>query len=247
MDLLRDPIWQFIGAVLAVLGIAATFYIASRQKGRKELSAGFLIKKHLIQISDEVSDRISVSFNGKPVQNLKIYSYGVKNSGSLEIRTEDFERPLQLELSDGVRMLEVRSDRQHPKELSPRIAVNGQTVEVTPLLLNPGDFFVIDILATGEPGNIKVNQRIAGINKIHKINTGIRFQKHHLQNSFTNSILATIVGVGMYFIARASGEASPMLAFLSVGGVIVMLFILTAGEWLIGRITNNNNRYIDNT
>ena len=91
-----------------------------------------------------------------------------------------------------------------------------------------------------------MKQRIAGINSVPQINTGIRFQKHHLQNSFINSILAAIIGIGMYFVAKSSDEPRPELALWSVAAMIAMFFVLTGGEWLIGRVTNSNNRYIDN-
>ncbi|TAA11979.1 hypothetical protein EA658_12535 [Pseudoxanthomonas winnipegensis] len=244
MEFLRDPLWQFIGAVLALAGIVAAILIFIMQREVRELSAGFLVKKHLISVSDSVSDRISIRLDGRDIENLKIYSYGFKNSGNVEIRPNDFEKSVSLTIGDGAEIVEFSVAKVNPPALDPIVSGDKSKILIDPLLLNPGDYFVVDVLATGASSTLNVDCRVAGISSLQKINSGVRYTSDRTTNLIYNLIVSCVVGAAMYFVAKFSGDP-PRIALISVGGVAGMLVLMNVVHYAVGRIRNTSNRYID--
>jgi hypothetical protein len=58
MDLLRDGIWQFFGAVLGLIAIIVSVIIYLRQRGRKQISCEVVSKSTIVRISDEVKTKL---------------------------------------------------------------------------------------------------------------------------------------------------------------------------------------------
>ncbi|MBJ7575254.1 hypothetical protein [Luteimonas sp. MC1828] len=246
MELLRDPVWQFIGAVLALVGLSITILFFIKQRRLKELSAGFLVKKHLISISESISDRVEMKLDGEHIENLKIYSFGIKNSGNVEIRKEDFEKPISLSIGDGAKIVEFSITKFNPRSLKPVASGDARTILVEPLLLNSGDYFVLDVLATGASSTLDIECRVAGVPNLETINSGVRYTPDRTTNLIYNLAISGVVGAGMYFAAKFSGDR-PDIALISVGAFAGMLAIMNFAHYAIGRIRNTSNRYIDAT
>ena len=54
LDLLRDPVWQFVGVILTLLGVAVAFWIYWLQRQTKELAFGLASSRRLLSIADEL-------------------------------------------------------------------------------------------------------------------------------------------------------------------------------------------------
>ena len=242
MEFLRDPIWQFVGAVLALAGIGITLFV--RQKRLKELSAGFIVKKSLISVAPTVSDRIEIQLDGEKIQNLKIYSYGFKNSGNVEILPSDFEKSVSLKIGEGAKIIEHSVSSRNPQSLAPTINSDSTTLSVQPLLLNPGDFFVVDVLATGSSSTLVLDCRIAGIPDVKKINSGVRYTPDRTANLIYNLVLSGVMGAVIYFAAKFFGDSNLNLILLSFGVFASMLALMNIVQYAVGKIMNTSNRYI---
>ncbi len=58
LEALRDPVWQFVGALLALLGIFFAFYIHRLQVKTHELATGLVFSRPLLSIADELASRV---------------------------------------------------------------------------------------------------------------------------------------------------------------------------------------------
>jgi hypothetical protein len=63
MDILRDPVWQFIGVLAALV----TIFIALRQRNQKEIVYDIISDTPILSIKEEVKNRVKVLFDDKPV------------------------------------------------------------------------------------------------------------------------------------------------------------------------------------
>lgn len=60
LDFFRDPAWQFVGVVLALLSLGGAFWIYWLQRQAKELAFGLISSHRLVAVADEVSSRVTV-------------------------------------------------------------------------------------------------------------------------------------------------------------------------------------------
>ena len=77
LDFLRDPIWTFIGAALAIVAIVVPILLWVFQQKRKMLSYERSVTP-LLTVKEEIAGRLKVLFDDQPVQN--IFLMVIKNS-----------------------------------------------------------------------------------------------------------------------------------------------------------------------
>lgn len=86
----------------------------------------------------------------------------MRNSGNSPILSSDFDGPIEVAFGTSVDLLDVAVEDAEPGHLTPTVNILTRIVRIEPLLLNPGDSFVLTILSDGatEP---EVLARIAGV------------------------------------------------------------------------------------
>lgn len=90
MDWLRDPIWQFIGVIVAILIPLAAFAL---QRNKKELTYEVISNTPILRsVGTHTTSKIQVTLNNRPVTKARILVVRVKNSGSASTRTSDFDQ-----------------------------------------------------------------------------------------------------------------------------------------------------------
>src|SRR5215207_9277121 len=96
MDLLRDPMWQFAGAVLSILAIAVSIILYLLQRNRKELSYFIISKTPLVNVAKDVGDKLEIRFDGKVVRAVHLIVVRIFNSGNVPILPIDFQRDVSI-------------------------------------------------------------------------------------------------------------------------------------------------------
>jgi hypothetical protein len=96
LDFLRDPLWQFIGAVLALVGIVVAVVIYLRQRQTAQLGWQALSVTPLLSVNDELRGQIKIMLNDKPIDQVHLILLRLINIGTAPIRTADYERPIQI-------------------------------------------------------------------------------------------------------------------------------------------------------
>lgn len=164
MKLIKDPVWQFVAVVVAVVGIivAVSIYLIGRPV--KRLQVQILSNSPLISVNTEISPQIQILYKDKPVQTLSLILLRFENVGNEPIRESDYSKPIRILLSPNAEVGEVTVQETKPEgiNLNPTVSASNQ-VEIAKALLNPGDQAVLKVLALNNDGTLKVEARIVGI------------------------------------------------------------------------------------
>lgn len=237
LELLRDAIWQFIGAVLAVLSIGAAFWIYWLQRQTKELAFGIVSSRRLLSVADEVSSRVTVQLDGKTVKNLHLLVYGLKNSGHRAIAQGDFERPLSISFLDGqVVSAEVAS--QVPSNLGATLVITETRVELQPLLLNAGDQILFQVLLSAPSPSASVDTRVLDVPALAPINVRPRLPPF-LDSGLPMLLIVFIVAAVTIYIKES--DAVVAIGFLVLAAIAAVYRLV---EGLLERIGPSARRYI---
>ena len=231
LDALRDPVWQFVGAAFAVLGIFVAVYIHRLQIKRHELAIGLIYSYPLLSIADEVTSRIRVEFDGLEIKNLHLLVFGIKNSGTQAITTGDFERPISFAFSNG-RVIDAHVSRQRPVSINASVVFSDAKVELQPLLLNASDQVVIQILVSANVLSPVIDLRILNISEQVSLNTREKLPPYFRSGAPYTALWLLIFALGAWFIFDNKDDAANMVAwfFGSAVASIVFSLLLRFGE-----------------
>jgi hypothetical protein len=166
LDLLRDPIWQFLGFIIGLLALVIGTWASLRGRAKK-LTFEIISKTPLLNLNLDAADqRLKLSFRGKPLQNAEIALIKIINSGSTPIKPDDYEHPLRVMIGETSKILDAQVVQRSPNNLIVPLSSDESTfLAIDPILLNSGDYFVIQAITTPQ-AEISVDGRIAGVKEI---------------------------------------------------------------------------------
>lgn len=167
LDFMRDPIWQFWGALLAFLSLAVAAYTYIRQRRRKELGYRVLATPPLVQASALYGGRMQLLWDGKSLPDVTLVVVRLMNTGNQEIVAADYERPVALLFPGAAQVLAAEVNEANPTTLRPVLTVDERRVTLEPCLLNGGDALTVAVLVKSFTGDLVLDGRIAGVKDIH--------------------------------------------------------------------------------
>jgi len=241
VDLVRDPAWQFVGAIVAVIAIAATFAVYLLQRERKEFSFGVFYQTPLLTVAEELAARVRVTFDGNAIRNLRLVVLGFKNSGNRPIVTSDFEREVRITMSSGSTILSCDISKQSPANLDVQAAIHGHELRLSPVLLNPHDYVLLKLLVGCDSPIVPlVDARIVGVRNLTPLMrsdeiAGWRKVRQNVVLLPVFSLLA--IGVSYWANEPSLFHGSILFACATVPFVLV--------QWILEHATNRANRYVD--
>lgn len=242
LDLLRDPVWQFIGALLAVLGIGAAFWIYWFQRQTKELAFGLVSTRRLLSVADELSSRVTVHLDGRPVKDLHLLVYGLKNSGHRAISPSDFERPLSIAFSDG-QIVSAEVASQVPSNIGATLIISESSVELQPVLLNAGDQVLVQILLSAPAPAETVDTRILDVPALASINVEPRLPPFLASGSPMLIVVLLLIAIASYFFGT-DVQTNSVSSFLWFAGAAVFVALHSLGSRLFERVGTSARRHI---
>lgn len=169
LDLLRDPAWQFVGVILGLAAIAVSIWVYFAQKPHKRLLVETIVRFPLVRVGPNHIPGLDVTFNGLPVEDASIALVKITNIGNAPLLGSDFEEPLALSFGAQSKVLHAEISSTSPTDI-PIIAVAADCeVLFSRNLLNPGDYYQCRVLVQNSSGAFSIKGRIAGVNKIHRV------------------------------------------------------------------------------
>ena len=238
LDLFRDPLWQFVGVLLALAAIAGSFIIYFLQRQRKSISYEVISKNQLLTVGEELAGKLQVLYEGEPATDICLLVLKLSNSGNQPVAMSDYERPISLGTGTHSRILSVAVTEKDPEALSVELTVEQSRVVLQPLLLNSNDFIILKLLVSDFGGAVIADARIVGVKGISKAS----------QNS-GYSLLAMVSGlvvsiVGSYFVfSNVPGQPEHIpLSEESKFGIVV--FTIGYATMVLGLMLNKQSRMI---
>lgn len=167
LELLRDPIWQFAGAVLAFIAIAISVAMYLAQRQRKDVTYELLSNTQLLTLREKGLGQLQLTYNGIPVDNPRLAVIRLTNSGNIPIGTADYERPISFTFGEGSTVLSSAITATSPDNLTASVETKDNLVVLQPALLNPRDSLTLKLLVSGEECDLRADGRIHGVHRIH--------------------------------------------------------------------------------
>ena len=167
-DILRDPLWQFIGAVLVVLGIIISVVVLRQERHRKKLSYEIISSTPLLSSKEEISGKLQILFKGNPVEDVHLIEIKIANSGNMPITSAEYERPVNFGFGDKAQILTAEVIETNPKNLEAPADIQAGRIVLAPVLLNSGDTITLRMLISQFDGHVNVDGRIVGVKEIKK-------------------------------------------------------------------------------
>jgi len=190
----RNRAFWFISVVLPIAAVIVPilfFFIESKEK---ELSYEILGRTELVGVHLP-SDEVVITYAGKNVTYLELLSIKISNSGNVPIKSEDFDKPLKIKFKEKSEVFVVRVGPSFPDNLRPIIKSEPGLIQITPLLLNPGDNYTIEVITSAKEQEPKIDVRIAGIQFPKCINLNGNEKPGKLQKL---RLIALVVSFSLY-------------------------------------------------
>jgi hypothetical protein len=112
---------------------------------------------------------LKVSLGNHVLENVGITLIKLANNGRAPINRTDFDRPLNIDVIPGAQLLRSTVESQTPGNLKIETYQEGNSVFVKPVLLNPNDSFVIQLVTTRALTAPKVSSRISGVQNVERV------------------------------------------------------------------------------
>jgi hypothetical protein len=165
-ELLRDSVWTFFGALLALAAILVSIAVYYAQKQRKRVTVETLARVPLIALGKEGIEGLAITFNGEPIQKATVVLIRVANAGNAPILSADFEAPLSFEFSPESKILSASIVSSEPPKMPITVSVAGPTATLSPHLLNPTDSLTCRVLLSASDSKFTSQGRIVGVKQI---------------------------------------------------------------------------------
>lgn len=168
LEILRDPVWQFIGALLALLAIAVSFWVYILQKPKKRLLIERVARVPLITLGADATPGLQITMNGRTINQATVILVRVVNIGNTPLPASDFESPITLEFEEKSIVLDARIAETEPKDIPVQVTNTANTLSITKTLLNPGDSFTCRALVQDSKGSYAAKARVSGVQRIEE-------------------------------------------------------------------------------
>lgn len=157
------------GLVVPLLIFLLSPYWSSMFSDNKSLEYTIFRKVFISDLdeNDPVSSQIKLSFKGKDISKGTFITLLLKNTGKIPIKKEDFDTPIKIETSGG-NVLASQLVDSYPAGINLQLSQSGGQTIIQPLLINPGDIFILKLFSDNDIKVQGVSARILGISNISK-------------------------------------------------------------------------------
>jgi hypothetical protein len=198
MDILRDSIWQFAGAIFGLVAILVSVIFFLAQRKRKSLAYEVVTNTPLLSVAEEIKGKLKILYEDKLVSKVQLVLLKLTNTGNIPILSSDFDREVSFSFGASTQILSAEISDTEPKDNSDAsIVINGFKVIVKPILFNSGDSITVRALLGQFDGKIIVDGRIVGVKEISEKKEKIDWKYFYLRFPFIMGALFLLTILGL--------------------------------------------------
>lgn len=215
---------SWINILLATLAVIVPIILIFISQRKKKLSCIFLPFFSLVDVRNEVKDKIKIFYNDELAENLSMRKVTIKNSGNLSIRKEDIIKPLEFVFENHVKIMDfsVTELKEEGIEIELNHNADKNSIQCFFDLLNKGDEFTMEFVYLGEAKKSpSVISRIDGIKRIDVQDYIISEDKEKRFQLFGN--LYIILGLSMIILSLFSIPYTIEFYFLIIIGIFTII------------------------
>lgn len=160
---------SWINILLATLAVIVPIILLFISQRKKKLSCKFHPFFSLVDVRNEIKDKIKIFYNDELAENLSMRKVTIKNSGNLSIRKEDIIKPLEFVFQNHIKIMDfsITELKEDGIEIELKHNADTNSVQCSFDLLNKGDEFTMEFVYLGEAKKSPdVISRIDGIKRI---------------------------------------------------------------------------------
>ena len=143
LEVLRDAVWQFIGAILALLALLVSLWIYRGQKVRKFLVWDARTIVPLISVHKSVQEELEIKFRGQVVKEAYMASIMLANRGNSPITQQDYDGDIIIQIHLSGKGEIVSLDTTENEDINIAGSYDESGIEIKPFLLNPGEEVIV--------------------------------------------------------------------------------------------------------
>ena len=162
-----------VGLIVGIVGVGASIGIPlwlnfGREGETRDLDILVWSDVSGMEAIGGLGDRISVLFDGEPVSALRMTDLAIENTGNQELRSEDFDGPLELAFEGEGQILDATITQSNPPDIRTSLSiVDGLKAQLEPALFNAGDSVRVRLISSTDLSSpLVVTARIAGIKSV---------------------------------------------------------------------------------
>lgn len=154
--------------VLPIALFLVSPYWSAYFSDKKELSYEILLKRQLTNIDSAEKNwpGIKISYEGVDVSTGSFLTLAITNTGKLPIKREDFDSPILIHIPEKDSIVSFQTAFAFPSNLDVTLTRSKEGLAAAPLLLNPGDRFVVEVFSRIPLEITDVTSRVVGLPKI---------------------------------------------------------------------------------
>ena len=220
MSVRKIGVPTLLGLLIAAVGII-TPIIWDHYKTRSALELQYISSTSLVQVGQTI-DNLTVLYKSKKIPNITKVNFALLNSGRLPIRGQDIVTNPQITFSPSNEILELRVERVTPPELeiTPRLDVKKNLIEMSFPLLNKLDRIEFSVLVSGINPTFNASTRISGISNLQVIDKTSNAGNKYKNISWKFYVVAPLTAfiIFIFFIGlNGTGREQELLRLWSQG------------------------------
>ncbi len=225
LELFRDPLWQFVGAILALVGIVPFLF----DRKRKAISYQILSDTPLMSVKEKTNDKLQVQIHGDIVHDARILVLKLTNTGKLPIAPGDFVTPIDFRFKGNEKIYDAEILKTQPSNIKPNLEVTPTEVLLKLVLLNRRDSITLRIITANLKDPPEVGGRITGVIKI-----GVTRGRRLLTGIVIAGIISSLIGISLSEFKRGIPYGTP----LTVLGHLLIIFGMLRSRRFRNRVSN---------
>lgn len=156
--------WKFILTLaVAILGIVVPLVWQSDLSSKSmELR---LSSSTSLEPASKILD-LQVVLDGKKLETPYSSSLELVNTGSKTVLSSDFDKPIEILIGDGAKLVTARITDTTPHDIPAEITLSGNVIRIAPHLSNPKDSISLSVITSGKKPFYSTRARIAGIQHV---------------------------------------------------------------------------------
>jgi hypothetical protein len=165
-------IWEIVAGISGILAVAVAVFVfmQGRSEQSKKVEIQLIASSTLVDAAVSGAARgIEILYAGHKIPNYALLQLRVVNVGGQPIRSADYETPIEIGIQNVSEILSAEQTSADPPGMNATPFVSGKTIQMPPVLLNPGDSITLTVGVVPMPGvtpGIAPLGRIAGVKRI---------------------------------------------------------------------------------
>lgn len=222
-----------VGTVASIAGIWACYWAYRHSKQTKSLD--YRIDNYaeiVVNSAAHAGTKLHMSWgddlaSSRPVLKPVVLTVRLANTGTIEIKEDEFYKPITIELPEGELIEATITAVSDPSiyALGPVPIEDGKRVHLAPALLNAGDSVAIQLTKDGGTREVLITSRIAGVRSIRDMQV-IAAKNYDRQGRlfFATTVIGFFTVFGLS-LGDGQGVLNSILAGFFVGVVVVFMFV----------------------